>query len=255
MNNSLMIGSGGFVSPPMYIFWTDFWFTLAILAIPLTIILINIFIYLAYKNKAKRSIYIIIAFLPLMLLIPFGWFQYDINNDGKLYQTCTSAPDSYGCEMCKITEDVFSGIDPKAICEFCEEEYRQLSNGKLDFMEDISVNCKSTQDSGMLQIEKTIWSGWDGGSTSKSNDEITLADNSEIVLEGLHADDTYAISIVQKSDDEITIAFTGLSNIDDGIDFDGCSQNHEIKIESGESITLQTCSLDVGVEWVITYSN
>lgn len=139
---------------PLFVFGRDMGFTISILIIPVALALfVGLLIY-AYKRKQKDSkmmILIVAAFSSLLLLLPFAYYQVLLNSTytqfrtdtylelpAEIFQTCISAPDSYGCELCK---NITSEDGAQSICDSCEDEYRQLASGEISSFDDISDIC------------------------------------------------------------------------------------------------------------------
>lgn len=150
-------------------------------------------------------------------------------------------PDEIYCPMNKFILIVIVLIVCTAIFLFFN--YSSRSTDRTQMSQGIS---------GTLQI---IRSGWSEKQPSAEVTSQTPEKDKKIILAGMSTTDNYTLTIVDSTEEEVHLVVDGLSlqqGEANGINLKGCTpQNFTLK--RGEQATLDTCTMDAGIEWTITY--
>ena len=107
-----------------------------------------------------------------------------------------------------------------------------------------------------LVVTRSLWSGWDR--TQPESETVTYLLNPEtktIQLTGIQSTDIYTLNVNSYNKRSVNLTVAGVSvkpKGQAGIDFTDC-ESHDFTILYGEEVELDTCTMDVGVVWIIKY--
>jgi len=125
-------------------------------------------------------------------------------------------------------------------------------------MANVMKNNNPNPNDGFLRITKSPWSGWSKQQPDDSVMEILPKKGEKIELIGLYNKDLYELEIINVDDNSIHLQIDGLSLKQGeglkakGINLRGCGLQKFV-MTKGETVELNTCSMDMGVSWTLQY--
>lgn len=109
-----------------------------------------------------------------------------------------------------------------------------------------------------LTIVSSPWSGWSEKQPDDVKEIIDISENKVINLNNTLDNSDYLLTVNKYDRDKIDLTVDGLSlkqgeQLDNkGIDLYGCG-THTFTLDRYETVELNTCTMDMGTTWKITY--
>jgi hypothetical protein len=127
-----------------------------------------------------------------------------------------------------------------------ECQFRELRNEVIAGSKEIQMRKI------LLSIDETQWHGWRGGGSTTTTSTVTIAENSNLVLQNWHTNYVFQITLCQ--DDELEMLPIGESpapcNSNGGINLLGSVETTILR--KGQSLRMATPTMDSGIIWKVT---